>query len=115
MKFLSITHKFDADEDSQFDVSYEQQLLLPGRRIRYPDFTINDAGGTTFYWEHLGLLDDLEYSRRWESKKAEYFDAGIRPWQGGGAEIGTLIETRDGPGGGLDAGAIASLIEKVLE
>ena len=41
------------------DYAYEQPLVLPNDRTRYPDFTIADhARGVTFYWEHLGMLDD---------------------------------------------------------
>jgi hypothetical protein len=97
------------------DYAYEQPLALGGGRLRYPDFTIADhARGVTFYWEHCGMLDDPGYRTRWERKRAEYFAAGIKPWQDGGGPEGTLIETRDRPGGGLDAAMIAKLIDEVL-
>jgi hypothetical protein len=60
------------------------------------------------------LLDDPGYRARWDRKRAEYLAAGITPWQDGGGSEGTLIETRDEPGGGLDAAMIAKLIEQVL-
>jgi hypothetical protein len=95
--------------------AYEQPLVLPTGRIRYPDFTITDhAQGLTFYWEHLGLLNDSGYRSRWERKRADYFAAGIKRHEDGGGPDGTLIETRDAPGGGLDAAAIASLIDTVI-
>jgi ATP-dependent exoDNAse (exonuclease V) alpha subunit len=91
--------------------AYEQPLTLSGGRVRYPDFTITDhARGVTFYWEHLGMLDDPGYRSRWERKRAEYIAAGITPWQDGGGAEGTLIETRDDSGGGLDAAGIAKVI-----
>lgn len=97
------------------DYAYQQPLVLPSGRVRYPDFTITDsARGVTYYWEHLGLLDDPGYRTRWERKRAEYLRAGILPVEGGGGELGMLIETRDQAGGGLDAAAIAKLIETVL-
>jgi hypothetical protein len=97
------------------EYAYEQPLALGQGRTRYPDFTIADhARGVTFYWEHLGLLDDPGYRARWDRKRAEYLAAGITPWQDGGGSEGTLIETRDEPGGGLDAAMIAKLIEQVL-
>lgn len=97
------------------DYAYEQPLILGDGRVRYPDFTIADhAGGVTYYWEHLGLLDDPGYRARWERKRAEYLAAGIRPHENGGGPEGTLIETRDDPGGGLDAGRIAKLIDEVV-
>jgi hypothetical protein len=94
---------------------YEQRLTLPNGRVRYPDFTVADhARGVTYYWEHLGMLDDPGYSERWRRKRAEYLAAGIEPHEEGGGPEGTLIETRDAPGGGLDASAIANVIETVL-
>ena len=95
--------------------TYQQPLVLPSGRVRYPDFTITDsARGVTYYWEHLGLLDDPGYRARWERKCAEYRHAGILPMEEGGGEQGTLIETRDQAGGALDAAFIAKLIDRVL-
>ena len=97
------------------DYAYEQPLVLPNGRTRYPDFTIADhARGVTFYWEHLGMLDDPGYRARWERKRAEYLECGIGPHEDGGGSEGTLIETRDEPGGRLDAAAIASVIDGVI-
>ena len=97
------------------DYAYERPLILGEGRVRFPDFTIaDDARGVTFYWEHLGLMDDPSYRSRWERKRAEYQRFGILPWNDGGGKKGTLIETRDDPGGALDAGRIAKLIEDVL-
>ena len=97
------------------DYAYEQPLVLPNGRTRYPDFTIADhARGVTFYWEHLGMLDDQGYRARWEGKRAEYLECGIGSHEDGGGPEGTLIETRDEPGGRLDAAAIASVIDGVI-
>ncbi|GIW53803.1 MAG: hypothetical protein KatS3mg082_0207 [Nitrospiraceae bacterium] len=97
------------------DYAYEQPLVLPNGRTRYPDFMIADhARGVTFYWEHLGMLNDQGYRSRWEHKRAEYLEFGIRPYEEGGGPEGTLIETRDEPGGGLDSAKIAALIETLM-
>lgn len=97
------------------EYAYEQALVLPNGRIRYPDFTITDhARGVKFYWEHLGLLDDPGYRVRWQRKRAEYLEAGIKPHEDGGGPDGTLIETREEAGGGLDAAAIATVIDRVI-
>ncbi len=97
------------------EYGYEQPVVLPSGRVRYPDFTITDhARGITFYWEHLGLLDDPGYRARWKKKKEDYFEAGILPWEEGGGEVGTLLETWDDPGGALDAERIAKLIDEAL-
>lgn len=88
--------------------------MLPNGRTRYPDFTIADhARGVTFYWEHLGMLDDPGYRARWEKKREEYLNSGIRLPDDAAAE-GVLIETRDQPGGGLDAAEIARIIDQVV-
>lgn len=97
------------------DYAYEQPLVVGDGRVRYPDFTIADhARGVTYYGEHLGLLDDPGYRSRWERKRQEYAKAGIKPWQDGGRPEGALIETRDEPGGGLDASKIAKVIEEAV-
>ena len=105
----------DKLHDRGIDYAYEQPLVLGNGRTRYPDFTIaDDAMGVTFYWEHLGLLDDPGYRARWARKRAEYLACGIAPHEEGGGREGTLIETRDEPGGRLDAAAIASVIDEVI-
>jgi ATP-dependent exoDNAse (exonuclease V) alpha subunit len=91
--------------------AYEQPLVLPSGAKRYPDFTIDDAAsGNTYYWEHLGMLEDPGYRQRWDRKRVEYESAGIRE---GGGENGTLIVTRDQSSGGLDGAAIAKLIDSL--
>jgi hypothetical protein len=58
---------------------YERPLQL-GDRTRWPDFTIEDADGVTYYWEHLGLLSNPVYVQRWKKKRKAYLDAGVRPF-----------------------------------
>ena len=60
------------------------------------------------------MLADPEYRSRWERKRKEYIGAGIRPHEDGGGPEGTLIETHDDPGDGLDSNHIANLIEELL-
>jgi hypothetical protein len=97
------------------DYAYERPLILADGRVRYPDFTIADAArGITVFWEHLGMLGDPSYRARWERKLAAYRQAGILPWEEGGGSHGTLVQTRDDPRGGLDAGHVAKLISQVL-
>jgi hypothetical protein len=97
------------------EYAYEQPLPLPNGRIRYPDFTITDhARGVTFFWEHLGMLGDPGYRKRWERKLKDYLEAGIKPHEDGGCPAGTLIVTRDNENGGIDSAKITQLIEDVL-
>jgi hypothetical protein len=95
--------------------AYEQALALPSGAIRYPDFTIiDDDTGEAVYWEHLGMLHNPEYRKRWEAKLAAYRDAGILPHEEGRGRAGTLIVTRDDDAGGIDTRAIARIISQVL-
>lgn len=97
------------------EYAYEQPLTLPNGRTYYPDFTITDhARGVTFYWEHLGLMNDLEYRARWELKRQGYLAAGVKPYEEGGGPSGTLIETQDDQARGIDSAEIRRIIDRVL-
>jgi exodeoxyribonuclease V alpha subunit len=50
---------------------YEQPLFAGDGTLRLPDFTIA-CRGATYFWEHLGLLDQTEYAEEWERKRAWY-------------------------------------------
>lgn len=50
---------------------YEAVIFGADGTPRSPDFTI-EWGGRAYYWEHLGMLDDENYARDWEQKKAWY-------------------------------------------
>ncbi len=94
--------------------AYEAPLDLDGS-VRFPDFTIQDPdAGKTFYWEHLGLLDDPAYERRWTTKLELYRRSGILPHDEGSGPRGVLIVTRDAPGGAFDSTKIAELIDRVI-
>jgi ATP-dependent exoDNAse (exonuclease V) alpha subunit len=65
---------------------YERPFIGKDNSRRYPDFTIEDADtGTTWIWEHLGMLGDAEYERKWSLKLAWYQENGILPHDKGGA------------------------------
>lgn len=49
---------------------YEQELYVVGKAYS-PDFTIKHKG-QTYYWEHLGLLEQDQYHSDWREKKAMY-------------------------------------------
>ena len=96
------------------DYVYEKALTIGGT-TRYPDFTIEDEEtGTTFYWEHCGMLRDPDYRARWERKKQWYREHDILPATEGGGERGTLIETADNERGGLSVPEITEIIERVI-
>ena len=92
------------------EYEYEAHLrLADGTRLR-PDFTIWRPDGVRCYWEHLGMLDDLGYRKKWEDKLGKYRLAGILPVDEGRGEAGTLFITRDDQGV-IDSQAIAEVIQ----
>ena len=95
---------------------YEEQLKVNGQLVdKFPDFTIyDDNTGITYLWEHLGMLNDPGYKRRWDEKQQWYLDNGIRLWDDEEKSDVRLIITRDDPRGGIDAAAINRLIEEII-
>jgi len=51
--------------------TYEAPLVAPDGSLRVPDFTIEWAGAT-YFWEHWGMLDDEEYFRDAQRRRAWY-------------------------------------------
>jgi len=95
------------------DYLYEPRVSLNGTE-RYPDFVIeDDDSGQTWYWEHLGMMSDPNYRRRWNKKLAEYRSQGILPLDEGGGENGTLITTEEHVGQGFDSQLIDGIISKI--
>lgn len=73
--------------------AYEQPLRADDGSVRYPDFTIDDAEtGQRIFLEHLGMLDEPAYRRRWEAKRVWYQQHGVREAPDNG-ETGTLLTT----------------------
>lgn len=102
--------------EKNIDYDYEQELIINGvPQDKFPDFTIEDDDtGVKYVWEHLGMLSDHAYKRRWQEKKRWYRDNGILPHKDGGGANGTLIISRDDPRGGIDSLYIKKLIEEVF-
>lgn len=82
---------------------YEEPLNVSGKTY-IPDFTLRYKGKTA-YLEHLGMLSDKSYKKRWDEKRANYESVGISE------TIGNLIITEDGLDGSLDATLIESKIQ----
>ncbi|MDB4671138.1 AAA family ATPase, partial [Pirellulaceae bacterium] len=99
------------------DYDYEIELTLDGEpQDKFPDFTIeDDDSGEMFYWEHLGMLGNRDYKRRWLEKEQWYRDHGILPHTEGGGPNGTLIISRDDPKGGIDSSYINRLIDEAIQ
>ncbi len=99
---------------SGIEPSYEKELRI-GSVTKLPDFTIeDDESGVTYYWEHLGMLNDPGYRRRWERKLQWYRDNDILPTDEGGGNRGTLIITKDTPQGGISSQEINEIIATYL-
>lgn len=99
------------------DYEYEKQLVVDGvPHDKFPDFTIEDEDtGVKYVWEHLGMLGDRGYKRRWQEKERWYRDNGILAHDDGGGPNGVLIVTRDDPRGGIDSSSIRRLIEDIFK
>ncbi|HOS88855.1 MAG TPA: AAA family ATPase [bacterium] len=83
--------------DKGFSPMYEKPLKINGVE-KLPDFTIiNDETGFTYFWEHCGLLYDVEYKKRWDEKFQWYLDNDILPFEQGGGKNGILIVTEEKP------------------
>ena len=83
---------------------YEAALNLNGNII-YPDFTIRHPHtGELYYWEHFGMMDNLEYSRKAGTKLQTYIKNGIIP----SINLITTYETKEHP---LDSGRIEQIIQ----
>lgn len=56
--------------ERQIPFQYEAPLVVDGQCYS-PDFTISWAG-KTYYWEHLGLLEQEQYQGDWRAKETMY-------------------------------------------
>jgi len=78
---------------------YEKRLENPydcGDSIK-PDFTIYHSG-KFFYWEHLGMLQNPSYKKKWEWKQNWYGKCGF-----------DVIISRDGEDGSIDSQTIEAI------
>jgi len=72
---------------------YENEIKI-GNKKYYPDFTcLNINNRKTFLWEHLGLMDDVEYSEKVVNKLSVYEANGYFP----GKNLILTMETKDLP------------------
>lgn len=93
--------------------AYEQAFVGADGSKRYPDFTIDDAEiGRRTLIEHLGMLIEPDYRRRWEHKLTWYRTQGVLPIEEGGGKMATLVTTDEL--GGIDAAAIKRKLSSAL-
>lgn len=105
----------DLLHSKQIEFEYERPFVAADGTWRSPDFTIeDDMSGTTFYWEHLGMLKRPSYRRNWEEKLAWYRRNGVLPHGEGGGANGTLITTQDHDDGSISSAEIEELVDELL-
>ena len=74
--------------------AYEQPFTGQDGSVRYPDFTIEDAEtGRRVFLEHLGLMSEPAYRRRWLAKLDWYRSQGVLPEDEGEGDAGILVTT----------------------
>lgn len=84
---------------------YECALQVGEMRF-FPDFTIrHPKTGKVYYWEHFGMMDDPDYSRRACTKLQIYTSQGICPT----IQLITTYETKEHP---LTAEEVERIIQK---
>jgi hypothetical protein len=93
--------------------AYEQPFVGRDGSIRYPDFTIDDAEtGQKVFLEHLGMMAEPAYRRRWQGKLNWYRAQGVLPSEEGGGESGVLVTTTEDRG--IDSASIQRQLKKLL-
>ncbi len=93
--------------------AYEQPFTGKDGSVRYPDFTIEDAEtGRRVFLEHLGLLSEPAYRRRWLAKLDWYRSQGVVPEDEGEGDEGTLVTTTEEKG--IDSAGIELKLRTLL-
>lgn len=88
---------------------YEQPLNLNPYGTIYPDFTIlNIAERRVYYWEHFGMMGELEYCQSALRKMEAYIMNGFYP----GTHTIYTFETKEHP---LNIKVVELNIQKILE
>ena len=88
---------------NQIPYRYESPLTLNEITL-YPDFTLrHPKTGKLLYWEHFGLMDNLDYSKNAYNKLQLYSTNGLIP----SIHVITTFETKECP-------LTSELIEKII-
>ncbi len=106
----------DALHAEGVDYQYEKALRGADGVERYPDFTAEDAAtGITVYWEHLGMLSDPTYTRRWEKKLDWYKAMGLEPNGPENDNGERLVTSQNRLDGAIDSAQIRQQVRDVFE
>jgi hypothetical protein len=87
----------------QIPFVYEQSLEAEDGTHRLPDFTLTWEG-QTYYWEHLGMLENIAYLERCDSRLQWYREQGYQD---------VLMVTTEV--GGLDCDILVATLEERLD
>lgn len=93
--------------DNNIAYKYECPLTLNNGLVIYPDFTLLGKDGKEIYWEHLGRMDDPDYSAKTKKKIESLAESGIFLGE-------RLIITMEVYKNGLNVRHVDCLIEKYL-
>ncbi len=106
----------DKLHNNKIKYAYEAAITDEKGITIHPDFTIEDNdSGTTYYWEHLGMLTKDDYRSKWKRKLEWYERNGVVDYTKNPNAEKQLILTRDKPDGGIDSSEIKEIIEKVFK
>lgn len=91
----SKSEKIIADALEKYSVPYRYEPMLElGYSTVYPDFAaLNTRTRKTIYWEHLGILSDMDYASKNFKKIQEYEKNGYLQ----GRDLITTMEASDSP------------------
>ena len=106
----SKSEKIMADYFFSNDLPYvcEPVIQLMDGRCKYPDFCLlNVHRYKTWYWEHLGMVDKVDYALGNFSKLMDYEDCGLIA----GKNLIITMETKDRP---LDVRMVAEKVKTIL-
>lgn len=105
----SKSEKIIADKLKLLNIPYKyEEPIIIENQLRYPDFTVlNKKTRKTYFWEHLGMLDNPEYFQETMNKLEIYFRNRIIP----GKNLIITYETSSQP---LSTKAIDGLIREYL-
>lgn len=96
-------------KEAEVPYRYEYPIHLKGLGVVYPDFMVlNKKTRKEYYWEHLGMMDDLEYAEKALHKIFVYEKNGIYV----GENLLVTYETSFNP---LNPKAITEKIEHYLK
>lgn len=106
----SKSEKILADYFHRNNIPYicEPEVRLRDGRYKYPDFALlNVKSGTTWYWEHLGLIEKDEYATNNFEKLMDYEECGLIV----GKNLIISMETMERP---LEIKAVAGKVKEFL-